>query len=207
MNEQLVHDQPTGLGAAMAGGNPKAKRAARDFYPTPANVTQPLLDREIHRIRSFNAPVWEPCAGDGAMLRVLAQYGLEVIGSDIKPLADDIDQANFFACLSMRAPVIITNPPFALAEDFINHALSNCRTKYLALLLKSSFWHAAQRISLWQRFPPTTKYELTWRVDFQNRGAPVMEVAWFIWDHSKKHSGCDLQLLYRPTLNQQETFL
>lgn len=41
---------------------------ATDFYPTPAHVTEALLERE-----TFKGTMWEPACGDGAMSRILEQ--------------------------------------------------------------------------------------------------------------------------------------
>jgi hypothetical protein len=205
---KLFHDAPTGLGRMMTGSAGKTKRADNDFYPTPANVTQAFMEAEIYAIRRIINIVWEPCAGNGAMKDVLAQYGLEVTASDVAPQRADIDQQNFLLVKSMRAPVIITNPPFALAADIIDHALTNSRTRYLALLLKASFWHAAERISLWQRYKPSIIYPLTWRPDFTGGGAPTMECAWHVWNRDSTENDCSYIPLHKPNLNShQDTLL
>lgn len=208
MSQQLFHDAPTGLGAAMQGSGPKTLRRANDFYPTPANVTQALLDREIYRIRSHGGTVWEPCAGDGAMVRVLEAYGLSVFASDVEPRHDGIDTANFLMAKRAPAKAMITNPPFALAADIIEHALATLKLDYVALLLKSTYWHADKRASLWQRFRPSSLYPLTWRVDFTLGGNPVMDVSWTIWDRRSAQSHCHYVPLPRPSLNpNQQDFL
>jgi len=54
------------------------ERQDRDFYPTPAWVTEALL-------RTVRLPkgVWEPCCGDGAMAQVLGAHGHRVVGTDL----------------------------------------------------------------------------------------------------------------------------
>ena len=47
------------------------ERRSNDFYPTPAWVTQCLLNTVPLR-----GIVWEPCAGQGAMAKVIADAGL-----------------------------------------------------------------------------------------------------------------------------------
>jgi len=53
-------------------------REGRDFYATPAWVTEALLQHV-----TFRGPVWEPCCGDGAMSRVIEQAGYRVHSSDL----------------------------------------------------------------------------------------------------------------------------
>ena len=52
----------------LTGGNPGQKRKETDYYPTPADVTQALLDF-IHI--PAGTKVWEPACGGGHMVRVL----------------------------------------------------------------------------------------------------------------------------------------
>ena len=46
------------------------ERQPRDFYPTPSWATGCLLDTVP--LRGF---VWEPCAGQGAMAKTIAEAG------------------------------------------------------------------------------------------------------------------------------------
>lgn len=46
------------------------EREPRDFYPTPPRATECLL--ETVPLRGF---VWEPCAGQGGMAKVIADGG------------------------------------------------------------------------------------------------------------------------------------
>ena len=63
----------------MVGANVGTnKRAENDFYPTPPQTTQTLLDRV-----KFNKEVWEPACGEGDMSEVLMQNGYEVFSSDL----------------------------------------------------------------------------------------------------------------------------
>ena len=59
------------------------EREARDFYPTPPRATECLL--ETVPLRGF---VWEPCAGQGAMAKVIADAGYAVLASDLVPYDD-----------------------------------------------------------------------------------------------------------------------
>ena len=75
---------------------------------------------------------------------------------------------------------IITNPPFSLAEKFIERAWEF--KKPFALLLKSQYWHAARRYDLFERCTPSAIFPLTWRPDFLGEGgSPLMDVMWVVW--------------------------
>lgn len=164
-----------GIGAMMAGGNPSEGREERDLYRTPPEAVEALL-----KVETFTSNVWEPACGDGRIVRVLEAHGHSVLATDIEPLG--VGKRADFLKLRPRpiAADIITNPPFNLAVEFIEQALAFNPGK-LALLLKATFWHAANRLPLFERYRPAWKYPLTWRLDFKDLGRPTMETAWFVW--------------------------
>lgn len=176
-----------GIGSAMLGGNPADGRQALDFYPTPEDVTLALLE-----VEAFDALVYEPACGDGAIAKVLEERGHIVCGTDIEPRGYG-SQADFFSLEGMEDGDLVSNPPFNLAEAFIRHAMTRLRPRKMALVLKSSFFHAKGRRPLFEEYPPAAIYPLTWRPDFLGKGAPVLEVAWFVWERG--HKGATV---YRP---------
>jgi hypothetical protein len=166
-----------GLGSAMAGGNPLTGRMEDDFYPTPSEVTHALLG-EFHFGRG---KILEPAAGDYAMASVLEANGYQVEASDVTPRDPRVMQRDFLTMTKTDAGAIITNPPFNLAQQFIEHALGVLRVSVLALVLKSTYWHAVTRQPLFQRFRPSFVCPLTWRPDFLQKGRPTMECSWVVW--------------------------
>jgi hypothetical protein len=82
----------------------------------------------------------------------------------------------------LLAPNVITNPPFDIAAEIIDHVMGNLKPQKMALLLKASFWHAKTRSALFNRYRPSRIIPLTWRPDFMRLGRPTMEVAWCIWE-------------------------
>lgn len=159
----------------MAGGNPQQERHEHDFYASPPDVTRALLRRY-----RFEGPIHECACGNGAMSMALQMAGYEVISTDIRPLGVGT-RRDFFGIDERLAPTIVTNPPFKLAPQFIEHALGTLKVKALALVLKSTFWHAKSRKSLYDRFTPSAIHPLLWRPDFRSLGSPTMECMWTVW--------------------------
>ena len=159
----------------LTGGNTKYGRKASDYYPTPPEATQALLD-------FLNIPhgtvIWEPACGEGHMVQVMEKNGFEVIATDIQSGTDFLT-----AEMPCNTEWIITNPPFSLAEQFIRRSAEH--NKPFALLLKSQYWHAAKREALYWEITPEYVLPLTWRPDFlfktRGKGAPLMEVIWCVW--------------------------
>jgi hypothetical protein len=173
-----------GLGSMMAGGNPADERGRQvnDWYPTPFEVTKAVMPKL--RLHS-NSKVWEPCAGNGAMVDEIkiGVPGISVFASDICSQRSDIVEANFFDYTEPPDghDYLITNPPFNLAADIIDHAFK-IGVKSMALVLKATYWHAKGRKALFDRHTPSFVMPLTWRPDFMGLGRPTMEISWVVWE-------------------------
>lgn len=144
----------------MTGGNSAYGRAKSDFYPTPPDVTVALV-KAIGIIPGTR--VWEPACGEGHMVRALENCGCTVVGTDINMGVD------FLSAPYQPCDWIITNPPFYIADKFIERCL--CFDRPFALLLKSQYWHARKRLPLFQAHPPTTIFSthLEARLPVQNQ--------------------------------------
>jgi hypothetical protein len=117
------------------------------------------------------------------MVCALHAAGLEVEGSDI---ADGVD---FLLEPTVRsdADAIITNPPYAQAQEFIEHAsrLTEPAHGLVAMLPRTDFDHARTRKHLFGCCPVfAKKLVLTKRIIcFESlNAAPSFNHAWFIWD-------------------------
>ena len=169
------------------GFNVNYDREKDDFYPTPKEATQALLDRE-----KFKGNIWECACGDGAMSKVLIQNGYTVDSTDLvdrgygKPNIDFLTQDYSM----MDIDNIITNPPFNLSTEFTIKALSLAKAK-VAMLNKLSFLEGINRKN---KVFIQNKLKNIWvfsrRVKFGGNG--LMAFAWFVFD--KKHNG-------KPTLD------
>lgn len=161
----------------MVGGNSSYGRAKSDFYPTPSDVTIALV-KAIGLCTGTR--VWEPACGEGHMVQTLQRCGCSVVGTDIS-MGVDFLSASYIPC-----DWIITNPPFSIADKFIERCLYFERP--FALLLKSQYWHAKKRLNLFREHPPITIFPLTWRPDFlfktRGGGSPLMDVMWCVWENS-----------------------
>jgi len=171
----------------MAGGKvgtgTERRRQHGDWYPTPPECTEALLNRI-----QIEGPVWEPCCGDGSLARVIEARGIPVIGTDLYDRGYGDGHGDAFDILKidrLMAPDVITNPPFRIAAPIIEHLLS-LRPRTLALFLKSTFWHSSRRSRLFEARPPSRIIALTWRPDFLGYERPTMEMIWCVWnaDHT-----------------------
>jgi hypothetical protein len=176
------------LGAAMAGGNasPDRPKPDNEFYPTPVEAIDALMQRQGGSIRRY-WQVWDPCAGKGDLAHALEHYRLKIVGTDLVDRGYGQGSLDFLQWKGAPpSKAIVTNPPFSLASKFALQARA-LGVDYVAFLLKSNFWNAEDRTSLWEIFPPSIIYALTFRLDFLNLGNPTMDCMWVIWD--ARHTG------------------
>lgn len=161
-----------------------AAREKDDFYPTPPEPTRSLLKVEGERLADFGT-IWEPAAGDGAMVREMEAIGLSVVASDLIDRGCDAEIRSFYDYQIPPAAAIVTNPPFAECNrdpGWVRHALGALGVAYMALLLPVNWLGASGRAALWANHPPARVYLMRWRIDFTGQGAPPMLNAWFVWD-------------------------
>ena len=183
------------LKAMTSGG----KRRESDFYPTPPEATRALLPLIAHWPRR----VWEPCCGDGAISRVLEAEGYSVNSTDLVYRGYGIGDRDFFKCEAIATRIIITNPPFNLADEFITHA-QRLEVGYMALLLKIDFWNAAKRRRTFYDWPPASVHPLTWRLDFTGAGRPHTNCMWCLWEPRGGNSLTKFLPISRPAVSETE---
>ena len=112
--------------------NVNGKRKESDFYPTHYSLTRLLLDKV--RLRGA---ILEPACGDGAIVKVLSDYGY---------VCDYYDIERDFLKETTHYGTIITNPPFSLAKEFIIKA-KECSDEFF-YLLPLNYCHGKQRYDL-----------------------------------------------------------
>jgi hypothetical protein len=158
-------------------GSAVNKRKPFDFYETPSWAVEQLCS-----VESLPPSVWEPCAGHGAIARVLRRYGVGVIETDLVCRSAGQKCCDFLKVRKALAKAIITNPPYRDATEFIRQA-HRLGVSYLALLLKADFLNTGARYRLVNEIGyPSRIWGLTSRPDFLGQGAPTMNCSWFVWE-------------------------
>lgn len=146
-------------------------RRIADFYATPKDAFDPLLE-----ILPRECDYWEPACGDGRLVTWMRQGGLVAHGADLLP--NPWKQADFLKDKTQR-DVIITNPAYSLAQDFVDHALKHSRETYM--LLRLNFLGSKKRKKWWATHKPSALFILSTRPDFTGGGGDACDYAWFVW--------------------------
>ena len=163
----------------IGGASNQYKRNAADFYSTPRECTIALLD--TYQRLFEGSRVWEPACGSGAISEVLKERRLAVVSTDLNDQGYGDTGLNFLTA-DCNCGSIITNPPFNLAAQFIEHAATF--NVPFAMLIKSTYWHAAKRYDLFQRTKPMAVIAMSWRPAMSpERGkSGTMDFIWTVWD-------------------------
>lgn len=160
--------------------NRKESRASDDYYPTPPAGTRALLT-----VERFNGPIWEPACGGGHMSETLQEAGYDVISTDLVDRGYGRSGVDFLLETKALAPNIVTNPPYVIAEQFVEHALALATGK-VAMLLRLSWLEGVNRGKMFRRRPPARVWvfskRLTIHRDTTRRGGGMAAYCWIVWD-------------------------
>lgn len=172
-----------------------AVRRAFDYYPTPAWMTRAL----IRRVHPFD--VIEPCAGDGAIVKVLERNGVDVVATnDLDPSRecethlDAADPASWDELCIANPYWGVTNLPFDLADRIVPLAVKNLQ--HFATILRLSWLEpTAARQRFLAAHPPCTLIVMP-RWDFKGRGATdSVTSAWFIWEKGRSSATRGIEIV------------
>lgn len=165
------------MGKAYANRKPIEERPESDFYRTPASLTH-LLEKTglLPHI------IYEPMAGDNAMVDVLREYGHYVEVDDIRTTGKD------FLDFQEKVPYIATNPAFSIFTETVSKCQEVC-TDGFALLGKVNFFGAHSRVvqGTWGHLKHV--YIFDRQVDYRSPATDDgsfcvgnLITGWFIWD-------------------------
>jgi hypothetical protein len=166
------------------------------FYPTPPRGTRALL-----AVERFAGVIWEPACGDGAISRILEAVGHTVISTDLIDRGYGRAGHDFLADHTTRADHIVTNPPFRLSAQFVEHALARVSPNGTVCMLLRANWEAAQsRRHLMARC--CRKWTFSKRLqmhrggDGGRRNSPQLDCSWFVF--SPQHAGPTQTVVLEP---------
>jgi hypothetical protein len=175
--------------SAQSGRHSFAERG-NDCYSTPPVAVEALLT-----VESLPYPIWEPATGHGNIVRALRDAGHVVIASDIMHFTFPLDFEGDFL-KQMRAPagvqLILTNPPYKLATEFVDHALTLCPR--VIMLCRLAFLEGERRSEILDTGALVAVHVFRNRLPMMHRdgwtgtrASSAMAFAWFVWD--RNHTG------------------
>lgn len=183
---------PRSADPAMLGAS-KYPRRKGDFYATPDWCTEVLL-------RHFTpaGKIWEPACGEGHMSRVIQRKGYYVTSTTLYDQGYGDDRGLDFLttdAVPLSVHTIITNPPYSLADEFVEHSIGLMRPicGSVAMLLRNEWCAASGRRKL---FTPQAGFDmkivLTKRPRWieNSKGSPRHSYAFYVWDFGLMRGRC-----------------
>lgn len=180
-------------------------KGSLDDFPTPPWATRALVEHVLNE-DTRHMTCLEPACGAGHMAKVLSEYFDHVDASDIAAYGYG-KTADFLSGDETVGQYdwIITNPPFSLAERFVDRAL-DVATRGVAILVRTVFIESAGRYErLFRKRPPALFAQFVERVPMvKGRLDPKASTAtgysWLVWN--KNYSAAP-QLLWIPPCRRQ----
>ena len=190
-------------GHSITGTSTKRERIVDDYYATPPEATNALLDN--FGLNGCNS-IYEPACGEGHISKEIKKW-FEKIKSSCQIFSSDIvdrgygygnmdflkmpECNNWLFRGASKVDCILTNPPFKLAKEFIEKAL-RLSNKYVIMFAKIQLLEGIGRKELFEKYPPKYIYVFRNRINPLRNGSPVDEkgkpwastmcFAWFIWE-------------------------
>lgn len=171
-----------------------------DYFPTPPWATRALME---HCIDIGGATVWEPACGDGYMVRPLKERAKKVIATDVHDYGWGHGVHDFLMPYvpddAERADWVITNPPFRLADQFVQRALSLV-TCGVAVIVRTAFAESLQRYeSLFRDRKPRIIAQFVERVPMvkgkvDEDASSATAYCWMVWDRFNS----DTRMIWLP---------
>ena len=172
-----------------------------DYYVTP---TKPIIDlfealKNIECTDLFNNNgelYWwhkylDPCAGgdeinDMSYPKVIQSFGVfneNIQTIDIRQDSRSKIKADFLDCIwSVKYKVVITNPPFNLAEEIIKKSFEFVEDGgYVIMLLRLNFFGSKKRKLFWENNMPILTFVHRERISFTNGQTDSIEYMHCVW--------------------------
>lgn len=196
---------------------------ALDYFPTPPWATRALCEFLRERGEVLDAQsCWEPACGEMHMARPLGEYFDRVEATDVFRYSLEHGICDFLTPGSVRhAHWIVTNPPFTLAQQFVEKGLS-VAMRGVAMLVRSAFIEGDERHrELFSKLPPSYMLQYVERVTMlqgrlirtgaldpfnpddatgePRKAASATSYCWLIWVHGQS----DTRLRWIPKCREK----
>ncbi|HYF40894.1 MAG TPA: hypothetical protein VEA35_00475 [Ramlibacter sp.] len=167
-------------------------RPADDWFVEPAWCVTLLFGAEVMPWK-----IYDPAAGCGTIPGVALDFGLQAVGSDILPKADDVYGYDFLSPDRPRVTNdqgigIVCNPPYKHAQEFIERAMQYENVVKHAWLVQRDFPYSQRRYDLFSKHPPARIHFLSSRPscppgsklfsgELKQAGGSV-DYCWIVWE-------------------------
>jgi hypothetical protein len=160
-----------------------------DRHPDDYYIEEEWCDRRLFEVEKFKGGIFDPACGSGRIVRAAIAAGHVALGHDKVRRSVECTREADFLTSDVWVSNIVSNPPFGIAQEFIEHALEMSQGK-TAMLLPLT-WLAGDDRAVWLATTPLLRvYVLTPRPSMPP--GPVIEAGiklgggkkdfcWVVW--------------------------
>jgi predicted RNA methylase len=181
-------------GVKMSSTNRGGQREASDYYKTPVDEVKRFLTearKDFDMLRDLSKlSILDPCAGGDVMASMSYPEALYSLGAKTIETVDiredskaDIKADYLNTRFTRRFDLILTNPPFALAQQVIEKVLLDDAKPggLVIMLLRLNYFGSSVRFNFWQRFMPVRVYVHHKRISFTGGTTDSIEYMHAVW--------------------------
>ena len=186
----------------MSSTNRGSIREVSDYYVTPIPEIKKFLRAWDNESFIQRATILDPCAGGDVRNRFMAYPSalkelyqkscttIDIRDDSLAEIKEDYLERSHFTY-----NMIITNPPFSLAQQIAEKALREIMPMgYVVLLLRLNFFGSQKRFRFWQEYKPQAVFIHNKRLCFTGDGkTDSIEYMHCVWQ--KGHTSNDCQLM------------
>jgi hypothetical protein len=191
----------------------KSPKESLDDFPTPPWATRALIEHILPELKTYKGIILEPACNRGHMVKPLSEHKAAVYGTDVLDygthyqnktlnfIAPETNWTDFFVHVKgedddymvLTPDWMITNPPFNIAEQFIQKCI-DLKMPNVALFVRSSFAEGKRRYRrLFSVKPPKIEAVFCERVSLvpkklDRKASLATSYCWMIWDLNEHKS-------------------
>jgi hypothetical protein len=194
----------------MSSTNRGGQREVSDYYVTPPDAVESFLMEFFsdHPEHDFSGKViLDPCAGGDsehgmsypdAIKKWKYEQPVEISTMDIRGDSLAYLKADYLSTsIDYHPDIIITNPPFVLAQKIIEKAMQDVKEGGLVImLLRLNFFGSQGRVRFWDGNMPAYTYVHAKRMSFtDNKKTDSIEYMHCVWIKGQKNRFTQLRVI------------
>ncbi len=189
----------------MSSTNRGYERHKTDYYVTPKQPIKDFLDNFLKDYPINPEIILDPCAGgdeknDMSYPEVLKEYFYSSVIKTIDVREDSLAEVkdNYLSLkLDYKPNMIISNPPFYLAKEFISKALQDvAEGGVVIMLLRLNFFGSNDRFEFFKNYMPIASYVHHRRFSFtEDKKTDSIEYMHAVWQKGNYPSYSKLRVI------------
>ncbi len=178
----------------------------KDDFPTPPWAVRAFFQYVAPELKGQKLLFNEPACGRGFMVKVLKEQKFKVMASDLIDYKKGFKVENYLTSKSRRYDIMLTNPPYKYANQFVLKALGEAEVG-VAILLRTIWLESVTRYDqLFDKNPPTRVAVFSRRMQAAHGklvrgGGAMMSHSWFWWN-KRMSRGTPPELTWIPPTAQ-----